>query len=64
MYKQYPQHIRMTLLQDKCGMIDGFNIGDNIKVEFDIKGREYVPVNNKPIEYVNSLEVYNITKIK
>ena len=37
----YPYDVCFDLLKDKVRMIDGFNIGDEIKVSFDIKSREY-----------------------
>lgn len=37
----YPQHIKMQLTQDRCSLIDGYNVGDEINVTFDLKGRPY-----------------------
>ncbi len=37
----YPYDVCFDLLKDKVRMIDGFNTGDEIKVSFDIKSREY-----------------------
>lgn len=38
---KYPQLIKFDLLKDKTSLIDGFQIGDDLHVTFDIGGREY-----------------------
>ncbi|MEH0156040.1 DUF3127 domain-containing protein [Limibacter armeniacum] len=37
----YPQFIKMQLTQDRCSLIDGFQVGDQINVTFDLKGRPF-----------------------
>ena len=58
---QYPQHISFQLTQDKCGLIDQYNVGDEIKVQFNLRGREW----NGPqgIKYFNTLEAWRIEKV-
>jgi len=38
---RYPQMIKFQLIQDKCEEIDKFNEGDNIRVHFNLRGREW-----------------------
>ena len=38
---QYPQMIKFQLTQDRCAALDPFNEGDMIKVQFDLRGREW-----------------------
>ena len=38
---QYPQHIKFQLTQDRCGLLDPYNEGDQLKVYFDLRGREW-----------------------
>ena len=38
----YPQVIKFQLTQANCGKLDNANEGDQIKVTFNLKGREYV----------------------
>src|SRR5687767_7461748 len=38
---QYPQHIKFQLVQDRCEIIDNIDEGTNIKVYFDLRGREW-----------------------
>ncbi len=37
----YPQLIKFQLVQDRCALLDEYNEGDNIKVHFDLRGREW-----------------------
>ncbi len=37
----YPQYLKFQLTQDRCGIIDRYKIGDDIKIHFDLRGREW-----------------------
>ncbi len=37
----YPQFIKFQLVQDRCALIDSYSEGDEIKVHFDLRGREW-----------------------
>lgn len=57
----YPQHVSFQVTQDKCSMLDSFNEGDEIKVQFNLRGREW----NGPqgIKFFNTLEAWRIEKV-
>lgn len=57
----YPQFVSFQVTQDKCNMLDNFNQGDEIKVQFNLRGREW----NGPqgIRYFNTLEAWRIEKV-
>ncbi len=57
---QYPQHISFQLTQDKCGLIDKYNVGSEIKVHFNLRGREYQPKEGGAPKYFNSLEAWRL----
>ena len=38
---KYPQDINLEFLQDKVSLLDNLTEGQEIKVSFDIRGREY-----------------------
>lgn len=38
---QYPQYVKFQLTQDRCSLIDNHKEGDQIKVSFDLRGREW-----------------------
>jgi len=37
----YPQYIKFQLTQERCGQLDTFQEGQQIKVHFDLRGREW-----------------------
>lgn len=38
---QYPQMVKFQLTQDKCSLVDDYREGDQIAVDFDLRGREW-----------------------
>ena len=57
----YPQHVSFQLTQDKCNLLDQYNVGDEMKIQFNLRGREW----NGPqgIKYFNTLEAWRIEKM-
>lgn len=57
----YPQQVSFQLTQDKCSLLDQYNVGDELKIQFNLRGREW----NGPqgIKYFNTLEAWRIEKI-
>jgi hypothetical protein len=57
----YPQHVSFQVTQDKCTFLDSYNDGDEIKVQFNLRGREW----NGPqgIKYFNTLEAWRLEKV-
>ena len=53
---KFPQMIKFECVKDKIAMLDGVQIGDQVKVAFDIRGSEY-----KERFYVN-LNAWKLTK--
>jgi single-strand DNA-binding protein len=37
----YPQLIKFQMVQERCQILDTFNEGEEIKVHFDLRGREW-----------------------
>ena len=59
---QYPQQISLQLVQDKCALIDNFNVGDELKVTFNLRGREWSNPQGE-VKYFNTLEAWKVEKI-
>ena len=53
---QYPQMVKFQLVQDKCNLIDGYSEGEEISVDFDLRGREW---NGK---YFTNLQAWRIAR--
>jgi hypothetical protein len=60
---QYPQHISFQLTQDKCSLIEAFKPGDEIKVFFNLRGREWKSPKDGELKYFNSLEAWKIERV-
>lgn len=58
----YPQHILFQLTQDRCRLLDDINPGDEVKVNFFIKGREWQSKEGA-IKYFTSLDAWKIEKV-
>ena len=56
---QYPQHISFQLTQDKCSLLDTCKVGDEIKVHFNLRGREWTNPQGE-VKFFNSLEAWKI----
>ena len=56
---QYPQHISFQLTQDRCGLLDQYNVGDEIKVHFNLRGREWINPQGEA-KYFNALEAWRL----
>ena len=39
--EQYPQSILVEFVQDKCDLLDKFEVGKNVKIGINLRGREW-----------------------
>jgi hypothetical protein len=61
--EMYPQKVLLQLTQDNVNILDAFNVGDQLEVFINIRGREWVKPETGEIKYFNSLEVWRINKV-
>lgn len=59
---QYPQVILIECIQDKCDLLDKFNVGDNIKVSYNLNGRIWVNPQGET-KYFNSIQGWRIEAV-
>ena len=57
----YPQTISFQLTQDRCSLIENINVGDEITVHFQLKGREWKNPQGE-IKFFNSLDVFKVER--
>jgi hypothetical protein len=57
---QYPEFIKFELIQDKCEQLDGFNVGQEINVAFNLKGRKWTNPKGEVV-YFNSLQAWRVS---
>ena len=53
----YPQFVKFQLTQDRCSIVDPYKEGEQLKVYFDLRGREW---NEK---YFTNLNAWKIEKV-
>ena len=58
---RYPQYVMFQLTGDRCGELDAYGPGDEIKVEFSLRGREWTSPKGE-VRYFNSLEVWSVER--
>jgi hypothetical protein len=59
---QYPQHIQLQATQDRCDLLDGFQVGSEVTVNFNIRGREWTSPQGE-VRYFNSLDAWRIEAV-
>jgi hypothetical protein len=58
---RYPQYVLFQLTGDRCEGLDGFEVGDEVRVEFSLRGREWKSPKGD-IRYFNSLDVWTLER--
>ena len=58
----YPQHVSFQITQDKCSLIDQFNEGEELRVQFNLRGREWQSPQGET-KFFNTLEAWKIEKV-
>jgi len=56
---QYPQHIQFQATQDRCSLLDGYQVGGEVTVNFNVRGREWTSPQGE-VKYFNSLDAWRI----
>jgi single-stranded DNA-binding protein len=56
---KYPQVVLFQLTGDRCAQLDGLSVGDQVAVEFSLRGREWRSPSGE-VKYFNSLDVWRI----
>ncbi len=59
----YPQFVTFQLIQDKVELIEPFQEGQSINVEFDLRGREWTSPQGE-IKYFNSLDAWRLSPVQ
>ena len=62
--EQYPQTISIEFVQDKTDLLNSFEVGQNVKVNINLRGREWENPQTKEIKYFNSIQGWRIELIE
>lgn len=61
--EQYPQMIMIEFVQDKCDLLDNYNVDDNVKVSINLRGREWINPEGVA-KYFNSIQGWRIESVQ
>lgn len=56
---KYPELVKFELVQDKCNILDNFKVGQEISVEFDLRGRKWTDQKGA-VKYFNTLQAWRL----
>ncbi len=57
---QYPQYVQFQLTQEKCVLLDAFQVGADITVLFNLRGRAWTNPQGET-KYFNQLEAWKVS---
>lgn len=57
--EQYPQHILVEFIQDKCDLLDSFVVGQEVSIALNLRGREWINPEGVA-KYFNSFQGWRI----
>ena len=61
--EQYPQHILVQFVQDKCDLLNNYQVGDQVKIDINLRGREWTNQQGETV-YFNTIQGWRIGKIQ
>jgi single-strand DNA-binding protein len=59
----YPQFVKFQVTQDKTVMLDNYQIGQQVRVLFNLRGREYTRKNDGIKDYWLNLDAWRIEAV-
>ena len=57
--EQYPQQILVEFIQDKCELLNTYQVGQNVKIGINLRGREWTNPEGET-KYFNSIQGWRI----
>ena len=60
--EQYPQHILVEFVQDKCDLLNNYQVGQEVKISINLRGREWTNPQGET-KYFNSIQGWRIEAI-
>ncbi|WP_250433283.1 DUF3127 domain-containing protein [Hanstruepera flava] len=61
--EQYPQHIMVEFVQDKTDLLNNFQVGQQVKININLRGREWVNPQGET-KYFNSIQGWRIEALQ
>jgi single-stranded DNA-binding protein len=61
--EQYPQFISINFVQDKCDLLNSYNVGEAVKVSINLRGREWVNPQGET-KYFNDIQGWRVERMQ
>jgi hypothetical protein len=61
--EQYPQQILVQFVQDKCDLLNNFQVGEAVKIDINLRGREWTNPQGEAV-YFNTIQGWRIGKVQ
>ena len=58
----YPQMIQIEFVQDKCDLLNPFQVGQKVKISINLRGREWIDPQGEA-KYFNTIQGWRIEKL-
>ena len=59
---EFVDYIKFQATQDKCSMLDSFNVNDQVKVSFNLRGRKWE--RDGQVTYFTNLEAWRVEAVQ
>jgi hypothetical protein len=57
--EQYPQPLMVEFVQDKCDLLNAYQVGQDVKISINLRGREWINPQGEAV-YFNSIQGWRI----
>ena len=57
--EQYPQMLMVEFVQDKCDLLNSYQVGQDVKVSINLRGREWINPQGEAV-YFNSIQGWRV----
>ena len=61
--EQYPEQILIEFIQDKCELLNNYQVGQNVKIGINLRGREWTNPEGET-KYFNSIQGWRIDALE
>ncbi len=60
--EQYPQFLSVQFIQDKCTLLDQYQVGQDVKISINLRGREWINPEGEAV-YFNTIQGWRIENL-
>ena len=61
--EQYPQHILIEFHQDKCDVLNSYQVGQQATISVNLRGKEYQDKQTGQTKYFNTIQGWKINAV-